>query len=138
MAVCFNRCCGCGYHINAYCNAGASSSVPGNTNQDTNNNESGLVSTSTTDHFEQLATELPLYDVEQGGPNKEYEGFSFDENQPVSGSGKDGYSSIVTKEPLNPDQTSNKATNADTSQDGNSVDGAVVLGDIDIESPRAV
>ena len=95
----------------------------------------------TTEHLEQPAVDLPLHDVEQGGAGTEYEDFSFTEGEncsgklPVSICLKGGYSSVITIEPSNP-----TLEKADAQSDNGSVTGnsAVVLGDIDIESPRAV
>lgn len=108
-------------------------------NPDGSLQESNIASSNSTDNLAQSAVNLTLHDVEQGGASTEYEGFSFteiensSEKSPVSKDGKGEYCSVITTEPRNPEMGKAEAQN-----DTSSVESVVVLGDIDIESPRAV
>ena len=138
VAACFQPCCGYNASTVAYPSTYELNGGPP-INPDGSLQDSHIASSTNADSLEQTAVELNLHDVEQGGAGTEYEDFSFTEGEngsrklPVSICLKAGYSSVITTEPSNP-----KMEKADAQSDNGSVDSAVVLGDIDIESPRAV
>jgi len=139
VAACFQRCCGFNTaatvaHPSTYELNGGPPINPDGSLQDCN-----IAGSYGVENSAQSVVDLTLHDVEQGGASNEYEGFSFteiensSEKSPVSKDGKGEYCSVITTEPRNPEMEKAEAQN-----DNSSVESVVVLGDIDIESPRAV